>query len=205
MGKDTCTEERFLKDVTNHQMTVLRDDGVYRHLQFRKPGTICYGFDLITFPGKLIITGDCGTYAFQRLHDMFEFFGDGKSEGNLSINTGYWGEKLISICRNGGYKVFSEERFREAVNEFLNEHWEYESDDEREVVAEEVQDQVLDYIDGNGDEAIRQAFEFKSKHGHEFTDFFEYSFDAPSWHYVWNLYAIAWGIRSYRTQQQAAA
>ena len=70
----TCTEQSFLKDVAEHQMTVLRDDGVNRHVQFRRPGTICMGFELITWPGYLCYTGDMGTYVFRRLEDMFEFF-----------------------------------------------------------------------------------------------------------------------------------
>ena len=32
----TCTEERFLGDVGTHEMEIIRDDGVNRHLQFRK-------------------------------------------------------------------------------------------------------------------------------------------------------------------------
>lgn len=37
-----CTEERFLKDVAQHEMTVLRDDGVSRHLRFQNPArTTC--------------------------------------------------------------------------------------------------------------------------------------------------------------------
>lgn len=33
----TCTEQSFLKDVANHQMTVIRDDGVNRHTRFKRP------------------------------------------------------------------------------------------------------------------------------------------------------------------------
>ena len=37
MSKQTCSVDHFLKDVADHTMTVLRDDGVNRHLHFRKP------------------------------------------------------------------------------------------------------------------------------------------------------------------------
>ena len=93
---DQCTEERFLSDIANHQMTVIRDDVVGRHIRFRRPSTICYGFDLITWPGHLCITGDLGTYVFQRLVDMFEFFradpfyADRHPKQQLFINAGYW-------------------------------------------------------------------------------------------------------------------
>jgi hypothetical protein len=31
-----CTEDQFLQDAGSHVMTVIRDDGVHRHLRFRK-------------------------------------------------------------------------------------------------------------------------------------------------------------------------
>lgn len=79
---DACTRE--------HEMTVLRDDGVYRHLRFQKPGSWIYGYDLITWPGHLAISGDIGCYVFSRIEDMFDFFVD----RGYGINPHYWGEKL---------------------------------------------------------------------------------------------------------------
>ena len=35
---DQCTEERFLRDVANHEMTIIRDEGVNRHIRFKNPG-----------------------------------------------------------------------------------------------------------------------------------------------------------------------
>ena len=32
-----CTEDRFLKDVYLHQMNIIRDDGLYRHLPIKRP------------------------------------------------------------------------------------------------------------------------------------------------------------------------
>ena len=69
-----CTEARFLGDVDWHVMTVLRDDGVHRHIRLKRPDSGSYWFDLITWPGTLCIDGDCGTYVFRRLEDMFQFF-----------------------------------------------------------------------------------------------------------------------------------
>ena len=53
--KYSCTEERFLKNAAAHQMEVLRDDGVNRHLRFRNPESSAYWFDIITWPGTLCI------------------------------------------------------------------------------------------------------------------------------------------------------
>jgi hypothetical protein len=121
------TEADFLKDVSAHEMEVLREDGVYRHIRFKKPGTGCMHFDLVTWPGYLAYSGDMGCYVFSRLNDMFEFFRtdreylqrDGRQ---LCINLGYWSEKLQAVDggrREGSAKEFSEEKFSRAVIEDL--------------------------------------------------------------------------------------
>jgi len=127
---DTCTEDRLLKDVRNHSMQILRDDGVFRHIDFSDNGSSTYRFNLITWPGFLCITGDCGTYVFQRAKDMFDFFRPSKFEllnnknKHLFINPGYWGEKLESIDAASGYKEFNENDFRERVKYHFDAFWE---------------------------------------------------------------------------------
>jgi len=112
--------ERFAKDVGEwvsedgtkniraHEMTVLRDDGLYRHLRFASPNCGFYWFDLITWPGSLTVNGDCGTYTFSRVTDMFEFF-----RGHR-VNPQYWAEKVQGETRT---KSYSEQQFRQQVFE----------------------------------------------------------------------------------------
>lgn len=41
----------FKSATAGHQVTVLHEDGLYRHLRFRTPGNgSSYGYDLITSP-----------------------------------------------------------------------------------------------------------------------------------------------------------
>lgn len=70
-----------------HAMTIILDQGLYRHLRFRKTSTTEYWFDIITYPGSLVFTGDMGTMVFSRNDDMLEFF-----HGDY-VNVGYWLEK----------------------------------------------------------------------------------------------------------------
>lgn len=89
--------DRFRRSTEHHQMTVLHDEGLYRHLRFRAERSM-YWFDLITWPGTLAIRGDINHgFMFTRITDMFEFFrGD-------SINPDYWAEKTeggIDSCRS---------------------------------------------------------------------------------------------------------
>ena len=99
MSNRQPTEESFLNDVSKHEMKVLLDNGIYRHLRFKQQGSSNMWFDVVTWPGFLAYTGDMGAFVFARLEDMFEFFRgrpvDDKDK--LYINLGYWGEKLEAV------------------------------------------------------------------------------------------------------------
>lgn len=147
------TEQQFLKEVDQHVMEVIRDDGLYRQIRFRRPDTMCMHFDLITWPGYLCYCGDMGTYVFSRLEDMFEFFRTdreyAKRQGRqLGINLGYWSEKLQAVDggrRQGSAKEYSPERFERVVKEQLVS-WMRESGldaEGRHELREAVEDQVL--------------------------------------------------------------
>jgi hypothetical protein len=103
--------KRFAGDAAWHQMTVLHDDGLYRHLRFARSQVLgpvhvhtgMYYFDLITWPGFLTIVGDFGpSFVFSRERDMFGFF------RGPDINPGYWAEKLTS--GRAAAKTFAEEK-----------------------------------------------------------------------------------------------
>jgi hypothetical protein len=194
-----CTEERFLKDVSEHQMTVLRDEGVNRHLRFRKPGTGCMGFDILTWPGYLCFTGDMGTYVFRRLEDMLAFFrtdaryarGDG-----LAINPGYWGEKLEAIDRHGGFREWSEELFEQAVRqdvETFTDGWEK---DQKADLLEAVENDVLNA--GDQHDCIQAVRDFSHEGADDlFTDFWERRLEDFTYRFLWCCYALAWTVKQY--------
>ncbi|URN11302.1 hypothetical protein LUW77_03145 [Streptomyces radiopugnans] len=96
-------------------MTVLHNDGLYRHLRFMSPRTSEFRFELVTWPGSLTIRGDYGDpHTFSRLDDMFQFF---RADRRRGINPHYWAEKL---GRDGGrrsVKSYSEELLRQLVVE----------------------------------------------------------------------------------------
>lgn len=157
-----CSEEKFLKDVSTHEMTIIRDDGVNRHLRFKRPDSGSYWFDIVTWNGILVINGDMGNYMFSRIDDMFNFFRTAPNDWNynkngLSINPSYWSEKLLAIDNNGGngnIKEFDKNKFREQVKEhfenyfeddirevkYLEEDPEAFSDHEKKVIAEKQQE-----------------------------------------------------------------
>lgn len=106
--------ERFARDTAGHQMTVLHEDGLYRHLRFRNPRSSEFWFELITWPGCLTIRGDYGdAYTFARIPDMFEFF---RSRSGR-INPHYWAQKLDGHRQSA--KTYSEDAFRQIVCELF--------------------------------------------------------------------------------------
>lgn len=193
---DQCTEQSFLTDISRHEMTIFRDDGVNRHVKFSRKGSSTYRFDLITRAGYLCYTGDMGMYVFRRLDDMFEFFRTDRNDfnynqtGGLSINKGYWGEKLEAVDKCDGYKEFSLDKFRANVREYLK------GEKVSKEAWEEIKFELLDVHFENGYEAYDAVYRFDFE-GVSFPDFFEYSSEEYSYRFVWCCYALVWGIQQY--------
>lgn len=107
---------RFARETAEHVMTVLHNDGLYRHLRFTPQQHGFYWFDLITVPYALIFRGDGESYVFaiDATEDMFMLFRKSSYEG--SINPGYWSEKLRSspdAATAYSQKLFEEEVARD--------------------------------------------------------------------------------------------
>lgn len=212
--EELAAEQRFLKDVAQHQISVFRDDGVNRHIAFGKPGTRSLSFELITWPGHLCYTGDMGTYVFKRATDMFEFFRtDANSEYmnskglTLGINPRYWGEKLESVDKIDGYKEFDPKRFNEIVGEylvnFIRDHRHEMSRLERRYLWDAVASDVIGGEYGNTGETAMMAANDFSHHVNDkvgtfnFQDFWEHDVTKYSDRFMWCCYAVTWAVRSY--------
>ncbi|HEY1178477.1 MAG TPA: hypothetical protein VGF17_20160 [Phytomonospora sp.] len=169
--RELAAKERFDRDTANHQMTVLHDDGLYRHLHFAQPDSSFYWFDVITWPGHLTLTGDMGTWTFRRTEDMLGFFRDGR--GLTRINPGYWGEKLQGGNHSGNQvaKEYDGDYFTQLVNEHVAEFladagWPSDVADKLRAV---IKDQVLEDEYGNTPPAndalaheLLEGFSFKA-------------------------------------------
>lgn len=197
-----CTEESFLKDVANHQMTVLRDDGVHRHIRFKRPGTNCMYFDLVTWPGFLCYSGDMGCYVFQRLEDMFEFFRTDRwhqpDRGQkLFINLGYWAEKVQAEERNEGVKKYSADKFREKIEEWTVQACEEIDVSDAERLRQEIEERVLCNADEGEQTAMGSALGFEFEGNSVFQDFWDNDLKEYTYRFIWCCYALAWGIQKY--------
>lgn len=223
--------ERFAKDVAGHAMTVLHDDGLYRHLRFAEPNHSFYWFDLVTWPGSLAIRGDCGGHMFTRTRDMFEFF---RRNGNdHGINPGYWAEKLPDGARS--VRKFSEDELRARVEESVTEYgarlpdlvhrydhakiaydqsthserWPLGSTREpvKPKTLDEVRELIQDYDDDgrlSHEEGARELLGELQRAGVA-SDSWEWDLSDWDWQFLWCCHAIAWGVRQYDAAKAAPA
>jgi hypothetical protein len=190
------TKDTFLEDVKDHKMEVVCDNQSVRLLKFRSPSTNCLWFEIVTWPGSLCITGDCGSFVFRRLPDMFEFFrGD-------NINPSYWAEKLEADDKTDGYETYSPEIFRARIIERTNDFLDYYGYDEgsteiqRAILLEQLEESVLaDVGDKNID--LQRAIEFQYGDVNPFQDFWEVDCIDYTPRFIWCCYAIQWAISQY--------
>lgn len=185
---------RFQRDTASHEMTVLHDDGMYRHLRFApKDSSLCW-WDLITWPYNLIANGSHGSFHFCRFgpdtQDMLVLFRD--SRAGRYINPQYWEEKL----RAGKAKGWSESKFRSfLVEEAAALEARYPG------TVEAVGKQILNSDEHNTEyeETARWACA-QFRHGDvtlRFPDEWELSFEEFDWQYLWQCHAIVRGIHMY--------
>lgn len=194
---------RFKNETADHEMVVLHDEGLYRHLRFqrtvwRPPLTnplkySAYWFDLITAPGMLTFQGDGQAFVFHRLKDMFEFF-----RGPIGwINPSYWQEKVVS--GRDGIRTYNEQVFCARV---IEEFTEALSVGVPIGTGRALREQVLDndWAETHYEAGARDALARFEHDGFEFTDTAEWDFRDYDWWFLWACYAIVWGIAYYDTK-----
>lgn len=203
-------------------MTVLRDDGLYRHLRFRAADTWAYGFDIVTWPGYLYIGGDIEDFVFARTPDMFEFFERGARDSR-GINPHYWAEKLQGAQeRRSGGRRYTPESFRsrvlawarEALREWDEEAAEAQADGWLEdhpavypsLLLGALERELL-YID------LFHSLPADQGDAHELLADHAWLFGEGTWEwdlteydpwFLWACWAIVWGIEQYRALPDAA-
>jgi len=191
-----CSEAQFLKDVSGNKIQILHDDGLYRHIRFRKDVSYFMGFDLVTWPGYLCFCGDMGEFVFSRTSDMFSFFRGsgyrGKEHSTLAVNFEYWAEKCEAEDKSDGLKKYDPDKFREVINDILND-----DEDVTDELRQAVEDEVLCAADDGPYSAHEAADSFEWEGKRYFSDFYEHSLEVYTYRFIWCCYALAWGIAEY--------
>lgn len=196
--------ERFNRDVEKHAVTILRDDGLYRHLRC-STGSYSYSFDIVTWPGYLCYSGDMGCFVFTRIKDMFEFF---RGRREALIDRGYLAEKTVASDKHDGVKEFSEELFASVVKERFEEFAEDLDDDDKADLWEDIQEDVLS--SSSRSDGVEAAMSFRWRGREVFSDFWDHNLDEYTGRFWWCCYAVPWAIERYdalktETAQASAA
>lgn len=215
------TKEGFLKDTADHVMEILHEDPLelYRHIRFRKPGTMCMHFDLITWPGYLCYTGDMGTYVFRRLEDMFQFFRSDRPDPFEWIDKRYWAEKLEASDKGDGHREFDKKAFKREITvqrrKLFVEHCKHADKDIRKEFWDSF-DEVFDAAD-EGEHRVYAAvqdWEFNiytmqpsiraMKRNRVYLDTSDFPDCKTYTHrFRWCCFALAWGTQKYDKAKNA--
>lgn len=218
----------FVSQTEEHQLTVLREDGLYRHMRMSAPGTSMWSWTVNTFPGYLTVVGDIADgYTFSRIEDMLNFFELGArswnyyADGAPCIDFRYWAEKL-SGGRSSNMRVYSQKSFLASVTDIMEQDEDLGLEMENEIRAEALECEgdsetvvkllaEAQKIKSDRDALIEDAryhaenendaYEWLNDHPKHFTDIFD--IDIRTWdrHFVYACYAIALTVKKYREYQ----
>lgn len=191
--------KRFKADVKNHVMTVAHDDGLYRHLEFRGK-RFTHWFDIVTWPGVLMIRGDYGTFAFSRVEDMMAFFRE------PSVNWYYWTQKLIASDRPDGFEEFSEELFTDAILRQMAHHLDLDGPKNLpRKLAKELREKASEWACEGHHDALRLAMNYEHDGRYPFSELWDCTLKEHTHGYIWCLNAVHWGVREYDSWKAAGA
>jgi hypothetical protein len=189
------TAKMFAVNTAGHELTILHDDGLYRHIRMGKPDTGLYRYELITWPGHLAVGGDMDYYVFSRVLDMFTFF------RGREINPHYWSEKV----KDGGRertREHSEDAFKARVMEELKHLPAPNLTTEQREARAELLERMADG-DAHHPETARELLADAERAG-LFSDTWEWNFADWDYHFVYCLHAIVAGIKAYDEAKAAA-
>jgi hypothetical protein len=205
MTKQTSREralQRFNQNTATHTMEVILDAPMHKHLRCRRAGDgSSYGFDIVTWPGHLSISGDMSDFVFRRETDMIEWFRKSRHD---SINPDYWAGKLTAIAK-GGCTALDEEALAEYCWSELRSRRYTLTAEQRGEIGERINDEILECAT-----SIDEAFELLRSFevdGEPFfdSDMHEWGFSTHSFHFLWCCHAIVWAIGQYDAVKKVGA
>ena len=189
---------QFRASTPNHELTVLHDDGLYRHLRMAQPGTGIWSWNVVTWPGYLNICGDIGSgFTFVRESDMLAWFdtrgyGDYHGDGSPHLQADYWAEKLTAACRESAWS-FDPAMVLTNIRTNL---------EERGVPGDELAEIMADATASSETEHELRSWLYEAL---EFSgwDTWEWDYRSLDHHYLLACYAIAATVRAYRSTADA--
>lgn len=209
---DPQTVDRFSQSVVNHKAEVLLDVGFHRHVRCAAPGDSNMWFEVISWPGRLVVSGDMGTYLFARSVDMFALF---RSKVLGAIDCRYVVEKCEAADCRFGTHAFSDARLRTCIDDLIEIRTEEFSlsDADVERIRYEMRDVFpdgwfSDYLEEDRSfEAKRRLneFSFETRTGKTvcFGEYAEQDLTEITSRFQWIVLAACWAVREYDATKTA--
>ncbi|GGJ87311.1 hypothetical protein GCM10011583_18580 [Streptomyces camponoticapitis] len=191
------------KRFASHKMTVLHEDGLYRHLRFE--GTADspfsrYPFELITWPYNLVVkSGWTFHFDIDATPDMLDLFR--KTAFSGEINPGYWQEKV----RAGRDEIedfdigLFERQVKEHVVQAIREG------SAPRGLGREVTKEIFEWGNIDHEAGARSALDSFKYKGWTFGETWEWDFDAFTPGFLHSCHAIRHGVDLYDAARKAVA
>ena len=202
MNDDYAEAAAYFKRATaGHQMTVLHEDGLYRHLRFQTPGNgSSYGYDLITWPYNLVIRGGWTfTFTIDATEDMFDLFRRTSFPGE--INPSYWQEKVTA--GRDEIEGFNDSLFEQQVKQHVVDA--IRNGDAPRGIGAEVTRDIFEWGDLSHEAGARQELENFRFEGWSFGETWEWNFRSFTPGFLWSCHAIRHGIELYAATRTTEA
>ena len=202
-------QQQFAKDVASHKMHIAHDNGLYKIITFKQDGESDYHFTITTHPYCLVITGDMGSFVFNRTgcEDVFKFFRSSQDTiGEVDISHYYWSEKVGA----GAHSEFDKAgAVSEAMDLFISNddkplNFDFTRVDSIEEIKEllELAAEENEYVFFETLSEIAREFQINAYHeiynGYEIHG----GHSKPRYQYVWCCHAIAWAIAQYDAMKE---
>lgn len=177
--------ENAAKAFADHVVAVELEHGLHRHYRCGKPDSGVYAFHIVTFPGRLIVSGDIGDMAWTRCDDMLNW-----AMGAVH-STGYFAEKVWHSFK---VKQFDGDMAREAIEQEYKDRAEDVEGEEEKEALEEVRDEILMAIEDGAENRFYAAYADSDWYGGEFPSVDNYTAE-----FLWCREAVAWFLKWYKT------
>lgn len=181
MNRMESVRRQYQSNAGSHTMTVLHEDGLYRHLRFSGPNSF-YWFDIITWPKGLTINGGMGTFTLKvDEDDVLGLF-------LRSASPSYWQEKVYGTDHAQGHYGWLSDVFEEEVRAAVD-IWAADLDDDDAVLLRDRVDMdvlAYSYSEGGATQAI-SSFRFD---GRGFTGWSEWECEGLTDRFIFNCIAV---------------
>lgn len=198
----------FKESTAKHELQILHDDGLYRHLRMSAPNSGGnWHWDVVTWPWQLATSGDIADgWTFSREENMIDFFAlvvphrkqNYYSDGAPSLDFRYWAEKLQGGQRNSA-RSYQHKKFLSYVQSNLTER--LESGDNPDLTPAKVAELIDDA--SHVEEYYETAFEWLEDNDEWIYHDTEDDFKGFTFHFQLACYAINHAVQAYLTHQAA--